>query len=346
MFRHCMVVLVVVLCGNMAYAQKNVVDFDLTPIFSCASVGNPSDDVAFVCAIFLEELIDDLVEAESFIDNVFAGYRDDLPKDLLSQLQPVLIQFQLIDDDGLGGNFRIVETITATNFPASGDPDWSIPQLVTVGLDAADLPFFIFTQRSTEVIVEAVLRGLGMPELFQETGLIRLDRFGQYKYFGLDGRTAGLDAYRIESDNANAESIPLDFDGRNWDPIDPTFELADGRLFDLLQFSPVSGCANNYMSNTSRAIFADLGFQVVGVNSPGIIDIDGDGKNDDPLIISPESTPLPGDVDENGTVDLLDIQPFVTLITEGSFSCSADLNMDGSVDLLDVAPFVELLLGQ
>ena len=345
MFRHCMVVLVVVLCGNMAYAQKNVVDFDITPIIGCFTAGDPSDDVSFICNTpLLEELIDDLVEAESFIDNVFAGYRDDLPKDLLSQLQPVLIQFQLIDDDGLGGNFRIVETITATNFPASGDPDWSIPQLVTVGLDAADLPFFIFTQRSTEVIVEAVLRGLGMPELFQETGLIRLDRFGQYKYFGLDGRTAGLDAYRIESGNAIAESIPLDLGGRNWDPIDPTFELADGRLVDL--FRPVYRCQNNFMSNTSRAIFADLGFQVVGVNSPGIIDIDGDGKNDEPLLVSPESIPIPGDVDGNRIVDLLDIQPFVTLITERSFSCNADLNRDGSVDLLDIAPFVELLLGQ
>ena len=50
-----------------------------------------------------------------------------------------------------------------------------------------------------------------------------------------------------------------------------------------------------------------------------------------------------GDVNGDGSVDLLDVAPFVALITAGEFQCEADINEDGIVDLLDVAPFVDLL---
>ena len=52
---------------------------------------------------------------------------------------------------------------------------------------------------------------------------------------------------------------------------------------------------------------------------------------------------LLGDINCDGFVDLLDIDPFVTLITSGVFEAKGDINDDGVVDLLDVDPFVELL---
>ncbi len=52
-----------------------------------------------------------------------------------------------------------------------------------------------------------------------------------------------------------------------------------------------------------------------------------------------------GDVDMNGSVDLLDVGPFVQAILDGVFVCEADANEDGTVDLLDVGAFVELILG-
>ena len=53
----------------------------------------------------------------------------------------------------------------------------------------------------------------------------------------------------------------------------------------------------------------------------------------------------PGDVNQDGAVNLLDVGPFVSAISGGSSQCEADVNVDGSVDLLDVGPFVELLSG-
>ena len=52
---------------------------------------------------------------------------------------------------------------------------------------------------------------------------------------------------------------------------------------------------------------------------------------------------LLGDINCDGSVNLLDISPFVDLLTAGGFSQKADINLDGTVDLLDIAPFVELI---
>ena len=59
--------------------------------------------------------------------------------------------------------------------------------------------------------------------------------------------------------------------------------------------------------------------------------------------IAEDTDVLVGDVNCDGSIDLLDVAPFVALVTTGDFSEKADINADGNVDLLDVAPFVTLL---
>ena len=56
--------------------------------------------------------------------------------------------------------------------------------------------------------------------------------------------------------------------------------------------------------------------------------------------------PIPvllGDINGDQSVDLLDVAPFIDVITWGAFDISADINQDGAVDLLDVNPFIDLL---
>ena len=52
-----------------------------------------------------------------------------------------------------------------------------------------------------------------------------------------------------------------------------------------------------------------------------------------------------GDVNQDGNVNLLDVSPFIDLISIGVFQCEADLNGDGVVNLLDVDPFIAVLSG-
>ncbi len=54
---------------------------------------------------------------------------------------------------------------------------------------------------------------------------------------------------------------------------------------------------------------------------------------------------LLGDLNGDGSVDLLDVEPFVQLIVIGGFQIEADVNKDGRVNLLDVELFVDLLVG-
>lgn len=54
-------------------------------------------------------------------------------------------------------------------------------------------------------------------------------------------------------------------------------------------------------------------------------------------------TTLLGDVNLDGVVTLLDVGPFVDLLSNGGFQLEADLNQDGLVTLLDVGPFVDAI---
>ena len=53
-----------------------------------------------------------------------------------------------------------------------------------------------------------------------------------------------------------------------------------------------------------------------------------------------------GDVNRDCLLNLLDIAPFIDLLSTGAFQAEADINGDLSVDLNDVMPFVTLLIGQ
>jgi len=54
---------------------------------------------------------------------------------------------------------------------------------------------------------------------------------------------------------------------------------------------------------------------------------------------------VPGDLNLDGNADLLDVAPFIDLLTNGGFMPQADLNLDGVVNLLDIEPFIDLLTG-
>ncbi|MEM9412336.1 MAG: DUF4465 domain-containing protein, partial [Planctomycetota bacterium] len=71
-----------------------------------------------------------------------------------------------------------------------------------------------------------------------------------------------------------------------------------------------------------------------GLNTPVYVAIDE-------LFLS--RPPALGDVNKDGEVNLLDIAPFVDLLTNQEYREVADINMDGMLDLLDVAPFVDLI---
>lgn len=84
----------------------------------------------------------------------------------------------------------------------------------------------------------------------------------------------------------------------------------------------------------------DFDFEVIGGNAT--MNLNG------PLVLTgnlPEETDIPGDLNCDGAVDLLDVAPFVAALSSGEFNPKADITGDGIVNLLDVQPFVDLLAG-
>ena len=58
-----------------------------------------------------------------------------------------------------------------------------------------------------------------------------------------------------------------------------------------------------------------------------------------------EGKGIPGDLDANGTVDILDLQRMVNVLLGLETNPKADLNQDGSATVQDLQLLVNLLLG-
>ena len=57
------------------------------------------------------------------------------------------------------------------------------------------------------------------------------------------------------------------------------------------------------------------------------------------------TTVLLGDVDLNGTVEFLDIGPFIDVLSNNGFQAEADCDENGEVNFLDIGPFIDILAG-
>ena len=157
---------------------------------------------------------------------------------------------------------------------------------------------------------------------------------------------------------------PLDFPDSLVIEIESQDALAVG--FDLLSSDPFGVGMFNYdltvFDIEGNSIFQtqllDLEFEgFVGVISDGTTSIGEVEVNNlgaaqlageivDNIQVWVQSSVLLGDVNLDGQVTLLDVQPFVDRIINNEFQDEADTNQHGAVDLLDVNPFVVLLTGQ
>ena len=105
----------------------------------------------------------------------------------------------------------------------------------------------------------------------------------------------------------------------------------DGTFLDAQHFSTGS--------RPSRLEIEDL-------NGDGLEDIATSNPSTDQITVLTNlvrKNRLIGDINLDGVVGLLDIDPFVKLLSNSEFQVEADINGDGAVDLLDVHPFVGLL---
>ena len=114
---------------------------------------------------------------------------------------------------------------------------------------------------------------------------------------------------------------------------------------------------SGYDAKADAFLFGRIDFEVIGGGTVDLIVTAGEGGivhrpdfcNESlkatfgSATITVDNPFVLGDVNLDGSVTLLDIQPFVDLISESGFQAEADTNMDGFLNLLDVQGFVDLL---
>jgi hypothetical protein len=177
-------------------------------------------------------------------------------------------------------------------------------------------------------------------------------------YPGAGSGIGTIDAVTFEGDvfMTNADSVlHIDIDSAAPDHYDRlviagdlTLSAANLNVETLFGFVPSDGDVFQIVTldGIRNGIFSGLAEGAVAASFGGIdliITYNGGDGNDIELVAS--GGILLGDVNGDGEVNLLDVQPFIDLLASGGFLPEADINGDGLVNLLDVDPFVALLSG-
>ena len=146
--------------------------------------------------------------------------------------------------------------------------------------------------------------------------------------------------YEVASTEADFVGIGVAFSS---DELDVDFESGQIMILTLL-----SGIDESFASvrgrglNTIEGLISDIDDADVSFSVSGSIQFVGESVPAEVRVIRKS---VIGDVNRDGSVDLLDVAPFVELLSNNDFQPEADVNQDGVVNLLDVAPFVDLLSG-
>ncbi len=96
----------------------------------------------------------------------------------------------------------------------------------------------------------------------------------------------------------------------------------------------------------SRTVTVQTETSYVGPAGLSILLVDSEYGTDFQRVIvniSEGTDVLLGDVNRDGDVNLLDVMPFIAILSSMKYQVEADINEDGEVDLLDVLPFVTIL---
>lgn len=150
--------------------------------------------------------------------------------------------------------------------------------------------------------------------------------------------------------NFNGNVLPADVDNDGWVDMavcDVDVDIPGcNRRFALLR----NNGGNNFTDPNNSV--NPLSWNLQGSHDMVWIDINKDSNLDMFIatcdgfqLLMNDAVILLGDVNNDGTVNLLDVNPFVDLLGSGGFIAQADLNSDGVVNLLDVSGFISVLSG-
>ena len=137
---------------------------------------------------------------------------------------------------------------------------------------------------------------------------------------------------------AGADTVDVPYDTDRWVKIELIIDQDDDwtRVYYDDQFVTEYSWTGGILGNANGA--ADI----------AAVDLFANGSSPvfyDDLVLEPayDFAPLLGDINLDGVINLLDVYPFIDLLSNGTYQLEADMNSDGSVNLLDVDAFIDAL---
>ena len=164
---------------------------------------------------------------------------------------------------------------------------------------------------------------------FNETGRLSLDgNFFHQLGAELELQVAGTD---------NSDPTDYQFDQL---VVDGTMTIGGSLVVELLpDYVPQDGDSITLVQ--SDELIGDFS-SVMVVGTPAGFDANVQIVNDN-VVLTLTDAFLLGDVNLDGTVNFLDISPFISLLSSGVYQDEADITRDGIVNFFDISPFIELL---
>ena len=178
----------------------------------------------------------------------------------------------------------------------------------------------------------------------------------QFPSFSPDGQElAYFRQTRVGPTGINATQLELRVRGQ----LSPVLSFPDGSLPVGLSWSPdgtqlafgIATQASELQPALGQLIYSNE--PVLSTTSIQVVNRDGSQHSTflQPIAGFPEYFPRTvnsrlGDVNMDGSVDFLDISPFVSVLSLGRFQAEADCDQSGAVNFLDISPFVAILSGQ
>ena len=212
------------------------------------------------------------LQAEALWEQRIQDFSPDLPQWVRSQLQDVEITASTADIDGVGGVLAqagVTETFSFNNIQGAkgvGQTNAVISQAGQMQFDNADLEIEFLDGSLVFTIAHEMGHALGFGSLWTENNLV--SNLGEVRYIG----KYALDEYRKETRNRFAPFVPVENQGgpgsagSHWDDSSIFFDNQTGAADILIAFdSP-----ETFITETTWGAFADLWFEVKGINDDGV----------------------------------------------------------------------------
>ena len=237
------------------------------------------------------------------------NYSNDLPNAILVQLTRLTIFCSTPVLDGPGGVLGAASVTSMLTFEGGtlfAPKSYSVSTGGTLVLDLEDLPGLVSDGILETVIAHEIAHAMGMGSLWVDNDLIApVGGVGLVQYTG--GKYA-LRGHRLETNNPIAPFVAIEQRGgggtalSHWADLPPFFnqvftparkkEIMTGFACDVVPSTGEVICAEKFVSNATWGSFADLGYEVKGINDNTSPPPTGRGTGRWPKIVGPGIDPF------------------------------------------------------